>query len=77
MGDDLKLPIKGKGQCKTCSDVNCCPMVETLPRHLANVRIYGEYYKDVRPDLWDQDSVDEPEIENGEIIWCPMHYKEK
>ncbi len=72
-----ELPIKGKGECKTCDDVNHCPMKEVLPKHLANVAVYGEYYKNERPDLWDEESVDEPEIEDGEVTWCPMHHIEE
>lgn len=69
--DPARLPMKG--ECETCADRGDCPMKEMLPRHRANVKAYGEHYEDTRPDLWDEESIDEPEFEGGWITWCPMH----
>jgi len=65
------IPTPG-GVCKVCTDNSSCPMKVMLPLHRKNVLVYGEFYKDTRPDLWDEESIDEPVVENGDITWCPL-----
>lgn len=69
------FPLKG-GLCDTCDDKENCPMNDMLKSHNQYVKLYGEYYKDIRPDLWDEYAIDEPEVGNDVVIWCPMHYRE-
>jgi hypothetical protein len=63
-----------KGICNSCEDKGDCPMPTLLEQHRNNIAEYGEDYDSVRPDLWDEYSIDEPEVENDEVIWCPMHF---
>jgi len=71
----IKLPTN-KGKCSTCSDKNDCPMPHMLKEWKTITDEYGENVKELRPDLWDEHSITEPDIENNEVIWCPMHHKE-
>jgi hypothetical protein len=66
-----------KGKCKDCADAEECPMTEMLETHKTNQKLYGEDYKYSRPDLWDEESTEEPEFEDGEIVWCPMFFKKE
>jgi hypothetical protein len=70
----IELPVVGEGKCKTCADIGNCPMKTMLPKHRENVKNYGENYEDTRSDLWEEESIDEPDIENGIVTWCPMHH---
>ena len=68
-----KLPITHGGICVSCDEIDDCPMAEILPDHHEIVKEYDEFYKHIRPDLWDEYSVDEPEIEDGIVTQCSMH----
>jgi len=73
MLDVKNIPSAG-GICMTCTERNNCPMVALLPVYRANVREYGDYYKDVMPHLWENESIDEPEYNLiGNIEWCPLY----
>ena len=72
----IPVPVLDKGICLTCEDKDTCPMPAILAQHRNNVALYGEEYKDVRPDLWDEESIAEPEFnKDGGIEWCPMHFR--
>jgi len=72
---DVKLPLNN-GICLTCADIKCCPMTKMLPKW---EEILAEYKdpKTERPDLFDEFSIDKPDIEDGIITWCPMHYEHR
>ena len=70
----MKLP-KDKGLCITCSDYNDCPMTNLLSKWNAIMAEYGCDVKDVRPDLWDEYSVDAPDIEDDGVMWCPLYFE--
>ena len=75
MLDIKSIPSTG-GICVTCTERSACPMVIMLPLHRLNVKEFEEYYADVRPDLWDEESIDEPEYTlTGNIVWCPLYSK--
>lgn len=67
-----KFPSEG-GICLQCDGRVYCVMSEILRRHSMNQKIYGADYRDVRPDLWDQDAIEEPQTgANYDVKWCPM-----
>ena len=73
MLDMKNIPSAG-GICLTCTERSNCPMVTMLPIHRNNVHEYGEYYKDVMPHLWEEESVEEPEHSfSGLVSWCPLY----
>jgi len=60
------------GICLSCGERNDCSMVEFLQAHYTTAELYGTYdyrYKD--PAAWDEFSIDDPIIEDGEVTWCP------
>ena len=61
------------GLCNMCECNNECPMKIILPKHRLNIKLYGKNYEDKRPDLWEEESIDEPHYEGGKIIWCPLY----
>ena len=67
-----KFP-KDNGICLTCVDDNDCPISLMLQRWKKIVEEYGENIQDTRPDLWDEYSIEEPEVENDIVTWCPMY----
>jgi len=69
----MNFPLNN-GICLTCADKNNCPVGEMLPKWK---EILAEYKdpKMERPDLFDEFSIDEPDVEDGIITWCPMYYE--
>jgi hypothetical protein len=44
-------------------------------KHKECVEEFGEDYDSVRPDLWDEYAIEEPDVKNkDEMVWCPMHF---
>ncbi len=70
----MKLPTN-KGVCSTCSDKNNCPMNDMLKEWKIVTDQYGDDVKNIRPDLWEEYSIDQPTIKNNQLIWCPMYNK--
>lgn len=62
------------GICLICDDKDTCPMTEMLPKWQEIKAEYGEHVRELRPDLWDEYSIDEPDVVDGEVTWCPMHH---
>ena len=65
---------KDNGICLTCADKDNCPVGEMLPVWREILKEYKDP-KTERPDLFDEFSVDEPDVEDGIITWCPMYYE--
>ncbi len=59
------------GICLICDDKNNCPMTKMLPEWREFQDRYGE---NIPADIWDEYSIDEPDVVDGEITWCPMHH---
>ena len=61
------------GICRECKDMTMCPMNEMLRNHSLNQKVYGADYRQVQPDLWEQDAIQEPDTDrNYDVKWCPM-----
>ena len=61
------------GLCRGCTGMTMCPMGEMLRVHSMNQKIYGADYRVPRPDLWEQDAIQEPDTDkNYDVKWCPM-----
>ena len=69
----IEKEISTTGICLTCNEKGHCPMVQTLEVHRGLVYEYGEDYHNIRPDLWDEYGIDEPDIEDGKVEWCPLY----
>jgi len=67
----MQFPLNN-GICLLCADVNVCPMTEMLPQWQEIKAEYGDHIKELRPDLWNEYAIDEPDVADGEITWCPM-----
>ena len=67
---------KQKGLCTKCKDADNCQIAEMLPKWREILDEYGADVQDLRPDLWDEYSIDEPDVKNDEVTWCPMFYGE-
>ncbi len=67
---------KDKGLCIICADKDNCPMAEMLPVWRGICAEYGDDVKTLRPDLWDEYSIEEPAVKNDAVHWCPMFCKE-
>ena len=64
------------GECLSCADKDDCPMTEMLPMWLKIISECDGDMESIPEDLWDEFSVDMPDIEDGVITWCPMHHEE-
>lgn len=76
MNKKISFPTKG-GICLSCADYGDCPMNNLLKSHERNVEFFGKNYQNIRPDLWDEEAIDEPELDNGNVEWCPMYFRER
>ena len=72
----MKLPAN-KGLCLSCKDKNECVVSGILKEHKKNIKAYGKNYESVRPDLWEEFAIDEPEVKNKEVVWCPLYFNGK
>jgi len=66
------LPIAKGGLCPRCASFHDCEMSRLVETHRENQKAFGEHYKQNRPDLWHYDAIDEPDIEDGVVTWCPI-----
>ena len=67
---------KNNGICLTCEDKDDCPMDDLLRDWHTILREHGDNVKEIRPDLWDEYSIDDPAIdEDGAVTWCPQYYE--
>jgi hypothetical protein len=73
---DLNL-LPGKGKCDTCqlNEGNFCELKTLLENHRKNQKTYGEDYKHIAPDEWEENCIDEPNYNGTEITWCPLYEK--
>jgi len=69
----ISLPTEG-GICKSCSDNADCPMPEILKEWKDVKELYSP--NEVPDYVFDESYIDEPDFENGFVIWCPMHFGE-
>lgn len=69
---------KENGLCITCADKDECPIAEMLPKWRDIKAEHGEQVIELRPDLWDEYSIEEPDIdeEDDGVMWCPMYHEE-
>jgi hypothetical protein len=69
---------KENGLCITCADKDKCPVAEMLPKWKEILAEHGEDAKDIRPDLWDEYSIDEPDVDDFDdgVMWCAMYYEQ-
>ena len=61
-----------KGICIDCCDNKNCQMIDMLKEWKTITDEYGDNVKEIRPDLWEEYSIDQPSIKKGEVVWCPM-----
>jgi len=47
-------------------------MIDMLKEWKTITDEYGDNVKEIRPDLWEEYSIDQPSIKKGEVVWCPM-----
>ena len=70
--DITMIPMDGV--CDSCLDRETCPMIDLLPLHHKHIEQYGDDYKDTHPEIWEEDGIDEPECNDGIMVWCPFHF---
>lgn len=68
--------LPSKGLCESCIDQDECYVTEALQKHHDNMLVYGPEYMETRPDLWDEEAIEDPDISNdGTLTWCPWYSK--
>lgn len=70
----LQFPIlKKESICLKCNINKNCDMTELLKMKNNLIEEHGENWKILRPDLEEEFSIDEPDVDNDIVVWCPIY----
>lgn len=65
------------GICPSCADYDNCPMMEMLDEWWQLEQRAEEGDIEMNESMYDTYHIDEPEIKQGAVVWCPMHWEKK
>lgn len=63
--------------CLTCAERKDCPMNEALETWESILTTYENESESVPSYIYEEYYIDEPDLEDGKVIWCPLYFKEE